>query len=280
LALSYARWHNPGAPCLLLIHGGKDHNRNWDRLVADIGGRFDIVAPDLRGHGESEWDNSGAYYLGEFLVDLVALVDHLGWDRFTVIGHSLGSTLATLYTAAYPDKVSRLVAMEGLSLPRKLRRLEAELAAPERLHTYLEASQKSAKRRSREFSSVAEAMARLVEQNPKFPEDMAEHLTIHGLRQLDNGKYRWKCDPMMDQRLRPEISNRERESLWQSIRCPVLLIYGEQSWSDSPEADGTASHFRDLRVVGIAEAGHWLHHDQPQQVSKLIVEFVVETADQ
>lgn len=274
MKLSFAQWENPGKPRLLLIHGGKDHNRNWDSYVDALGADFDIVAPDLRGHGESQWSDSGCYYLAEFVVDIAALIEHLGWDSFSIVAHSLGTTIATFYCAAYPEKAEKLVGIEGLAMPRKLAQREAAKSAPERLRTFVEASHSSGRRKNREFSSMQEAVDRLLEQNPRFPGTVAHHLTVHGLRELENGHYSWKCDPMMDQRLRPELSDEERRALWQSIRCPILFIHGEKSWADNPLEDGTAEHFNTMQVVSIPGAGHWVHHDEPEQVTALIRDFL------
>ena len=113
-----------------------------------------------------------------------------------------------------------------------------------------------------DFTQVADAEARMREANPHLSEDMARHLTLHGVIRLENGHYAWKFDNYVrvwgPNRYDVEAVRR----LWSRVRCPVLLVRGDQSWARDPVKDGRASSFPDYRYVEIAGAGHWVHHDR------------------
>ena len=114
LRLHYVDWGNPDAPPLLLIHGGRDHCRNWDWVAEALREDYRIVAPDLRGHGDSAWFVGGAYAMADYVYDIAQLVHQKRLAPVTVIGHSLGGSIALHYAGVYPETVKALVAIEGL----------------------------------------------------------------------------------------------------------------------------------------------------------------------
>ena len=114
LRLHYVDWGNEGAPPMLLLHGGRDHCRNWDWVAERLRDRYHVVAPDLRGHGDSEWAIGGGYDLAAYLYDLAQIVHQKGMAPVTIISHSLGAGVALNYSGAFPDQVSKVVAIEGL----------------------------------------------------------------------------------------------------------------------------------------------------------------------
>lgn len=100
LKLHYVEWGRADAPPLLLIHGGRDHCRNWDRVAERLSRDWRIIAPDLRGHGDSQWSNSGLYTYDAWLWNLLAVTEHLQLDHTTPVGHSLGGYIALRYANA------------------------------------------------------------------------------------------------------------------------------------------------------------------------------------
>src|SRR5512143_573521 len=120
LKLHYVDWGNPDKPPLLLIHGGRDHARNWDWVALALRDHYHIVAPDLRGHGDSQWSVGGSYAMIDYTLDVAQLLDALQIFPVTVIGHSLGGSIALQYAGVYPDRVRKLVAIEGLGPPPAL----------------------------------------------------------------------------------------------------------------------------------------------------------------
>ena len=117
LKLHYVDWGNHDKPLLVLIHGGRDHARNWDWVAQTLRDDYHVIAPDLRGHGDSEWARGSEYSMIEYVVDITQLLAQLDASPVTLIGHSLGGAITLQYAGVYPDKVSKVVAIEGLGPP-------------------------------------------------------------------------------------------------------------------------------------------------------------------
>jgi pimeloyl-ACP methyl ester carboxylesterase len=262
LRMHYVDWGNPDAPPLILQHGGRDHCRSWDWVAQELRGDWHIIAPDLRGHGDSAWSADGHYTSDSFVYDFAQLVHSLGYDQVTVVAHSLGGNIATRYTGLYPDKVRKLVNIEGLGPSPAIRaEIEAKGAA-ERLREWIDGKRKAAGRLPRRYPSLEAAFARMKEENGFLSDEQARHLTVHGAIRNEDGTYSWKFDNYLNVWPVGDISYDEQEKLWEAIVCPMLLLYGADSWASNPERDGRLEHFKTARVVEYENAAHWLHHDQ------------------
>ena len=114
LRLHYVDWGNPDAPPLLLVHGGRDHCRNWDWVAQALRSDWHIICPDLRGHGDSQWSPDGNYSMSAYIYDLAQLIHQQSLAPVTIVAHSLGGNICLRYAGIYPEKVRKLVAIEGL----------------------------------------------------------------------------------------------------------------------------------------------------------------------
>jgi pimeloyl-ACP methyl ester carboxylesterase len=258
LSLNVCAWGDPGAPPLILLHGVRDHARSWDRVAEAFAGSYRVLAPDLRGHGDSEWAKGGFYPSEGYVFDLAELIETLGLKRFDVIGHSLGGNVGLRYAALFPDKVRRLVAIEGLSHSPKLVAKPVET----RLSDWIARQREIAGRPPRRYASLQEATARLAAEHPRLDPEFAAHLARHGVRDNADGSVSFKFDPALRVFPPVELPAEEAWRLWSLVACPALLVYGAQSWASNPVEDGRARHFRDARVATLEGAGHWAHHDQ------------------
>lgn len=262
LKLNYVDWGNPEAPPLLLIHGGKDHCRNWDWVARVLSDRFHIIAPDLRGHGDSQWAAGNAYSMSDYVYDILELVEQLRLAPVSIIGHSLGGAIALKYTGLCPEKVSRVVAIEGLgSAPDSLKDQE-QASANQRMQHWVSTMQRLAARKPRRYATQQQAIDRMQQVNDHLSAEHARHLAIHGSRQHEDGSYSWKYDPYVSAYHPFDMSAAHTRQLWSSIECPVLLVRGEDSWASNPAIDGRSEYFSRAQVVNIPDAGHWVHHDQ------------------
>src|ERR1043165_4643327 len=108
LRLHYADWGNETAPPLILVHGGRDHCRSWDALARALQPQFHVVAPDLRGHGDSEWTKGGSYSLSDYVYDLTRLMGVLGLREAAFVGHSMGGMVCLVLAGTFPERVTRL----------------------------------------------------------------------------------------------------------------------------------------------------------------------------
>jgi pimeloyl-ACP methyl ester carboxylesterase len=262
LKLNVCEWGAPGAPPLVLLHGVRDHARSWDPVAAALSERFRVLAPDLRGHGDSEWASGGFYPSEGYVLDLANLVEGQGLTRFALVGHSLGGNIGLRYAGLFPEKVSRIVAIEGLSHSPKLVAEQRAIPVEQRLRDWIARQREIAAKPPRRYASLAEASARVAEQNPRLDSEFAAHLARHGVRAAPDGSVVFKFDPAL--RAFPPIETPAEDvwRLWSLVACPALLIYGAQSWASNPEIDGRARHFRQAQVVTLENAGHWAHHDR------------------
>ncbi len=194
LRLHYVDWGNPAAPPLVLIHGGRDHCRNWDWVAAELRRDWHIIAPDLRGHGDSEWSADGNYAMASFIYDLAQLVDQLRLAPVTLIGHSLGGNIAVRYTGIFPDKVKQLVAIEGLGLTGRAIEERARKNIAERMQGWIAEQRGLAARFPRRYVTLDDAFKRMHDENKHLSPDQARHLTQHGVNQNEDGTYSWKFD--------------------------------------------------------------------------------------
>jgi pimeloyl-ACP methyl ester carboxylesterase len=263
LRLHYAEWENPGAPTLVLLHGGRDHCRSWDWVAHELSKDWRIIAPDLRGHGDSEWSREGNYNLLAFVHDFVQLAQHLDAYPLTIVGHSLGGNIAVRFTGLYPDRVHKLVSIEGLGLPPKMMAERLATGVHQRTRNWISEMEAVASRpQRRSYLSLEHALQRMREASPNLNNAQVRHLTEHGVRQNADGSFSWKFDPYVRPISPIDLSPQEVAQLWAAITCPVLLCYGEDSWASNPEQDGRARHFQNGAVRIFPRAGHWLHHDR------------------
>jgi pimeloyl-ACP methyl ester carboxylesterase len=274
LRLHYVDWGNAGKPPLLMIHGGRDHCRNWDWTAAALRDEWHVIAPDLRGHGDSQWSPDGSYTMAGFIYDLAQLIHQQQLAPVTIIAHSLGGHIALRYTGLYPETVKKLVAIEGLGpSPAKMaERGKKDIVV--RMDEWIREQRALAGRLPRRYASVEDAFRRMQEENPHLTADQARHLTVHGVNQNEDGTYSWKFDnyvrafPPYDMRLR------DIQLLWSRIACPTLLLYGKESRAGNPDEDGRASLFRHAKAIGVDGAGHWLHHDRLDVFLQTVRDFL------
>ena len=260
--LHYLDWGNSDAPLLILQHGGRDHAHSWDWVARDLCRDWHVIAPDLRGHGDSAWSPDGAYVMPFFVYDFAQLIDQLGVDQVSIIAHSLGGNIATRYTGMFPEKVRRLVNIEGLGAPPQILEELAAQTPDERWRAWLTQRHGAATRQPKRYQSIDDAFARMRTENAHLSAEQARHLTIHGIARNEDGTWSWKFDNYVHSHLPMDIPQEELEHLWHRISCPVLLLHGAKSWASNPATDGRAAHFQNARVVSFAHSGHWPHHDE------------------
>jgi pimeloyl-ACP methyl ester carboxylesterase len=259
LKLHYVDWGNPEKPLLVLVHGGRDHCRNWDWVALDLRRHYHIIAPDLRGHGDSDWAVGSGYSMIDYVLDLSQLMSAIGNEPATLIGHSLGGGIVLQYTGTHPDAVKRVVSIEGMGPPPGMIK---DSPAYERMNNWISQMQILARRKVREYPSIEEALARMKEANPHLTREQARHLTIWGIRRNENGTYSWKFDNYVHATSPYMFNNRDAREIWGRITCPTLLIRGTESWAGDWVKDGRIQAFKHAESVTIDKAGHWVHHDR------------------
>ena len=259
LKLQFWDWGQDRLPPLLLVHGGLDHARNWDWVARSLRERFHVYAMDLRGHGNSAWAPGALYSVAEHVFDLSTLVDTLGAAPISLIGHSLGGILTLVYSGLYPDRVRKVIAIEGLGLPAAHR---IHKPAPDRMRAWMESVRQTEKPEPRTYPNLEAAVERMKEANPHLSEEVARHLTLHGTNWNADGSLSWKFDNYV--RCLPPYGHdmNEQRAIYSEITCPALLVWGRESWLPDPDTDERALVIPNRRVLKVADAGHWVHHDR------------------
>jgi pimeloyl-ACP methyl ester carboxylesterase len=270
LRLHYADWGNANAPPVLLVHGGRDHCRSWDRIARALQPHFHVIAPDLRGHGDSDWTKGGSYSLTEYVYDLSRLVRHIAARQVMIIGHSMGGMVGLIYAGTFPDQVSALMVLDGVTVLPNTK----DVPAQERIAKWVGQLDQLSDREPRRYRTIEEAAAQMRAHNKRLPPELALHLATFGARRNDDDTYSWKFDPSQRARAPHRLSPEDHVSLWARVTCPVLLLHAEESFLQTSETAGLAKHFANARAETISGAGHWLHHDKPDEVLGSIRRFL------
>jgi pimeloyl-ACP methyl ester carboxylesterase len=261
LKLHFWDWGDNGKPNLIFVHGSRDHARSWDRVVGAFLPDFRVLAPDLRGHGDSSWAPGAMYSIPEYVLDLSALVDIVGRWPVYLVGHSLGGAVVLQLAGVYPERICKVVSVEGFGpAPEKL----VPRPAHERLRRWIENMRDYEVRVPKRYPSLHAAAARMQEANPYLPDESALHLTLFGSNWNPDGSLTWKFDNYVRAFSPYGFNMEDAQEIWHQITCPTLLIRGLDGWAPDPEKDGRIRAIRDHRLISVAEAGHWVHHDQPE----------------
>jgi len=226
---------------MLLLHGLGDCAANWELFAAANSAAYRVVAPDLRGHGDSQWSRQAAYGLRDHVADVEAVVDRLALGRIVVVGHSLGGRIAVAYTAAHVDGVDAVCIVDSdvSGGPRRMPAIAD--GVPE----------------SESLDAVAERLRRLQPNaTDRVLADQALRLTVPG----EGGRRSWTADPVA---LAPGAA----EDLWAELRClqgPTLFLRGRQSEVMPHElAVRTREAVPRARLAELEGAGHWVHQEIP-----------------
>jgi pimeloyl-ACP methyl ester carboxylesterase len=277
LRMAVYEWGDPGAPPLMLAHGGFDFAGTFDvfaPLLADAGWR--VVSWDQRGHGDS--DHAALYSWDADVRDMLAVLDSTTRDPLPVLGHSKGGAILTHLVQACPHRFTRFVNVDGIpfrqSPPDVADHDRTKLLASE-LSGWLDHRAKAATR-VRKPGSLAELAKRRQRMNPRLDLEWLSYIASVGARRDEDG-WRWKIDPA----LRPGGFGPWR-STWSlarlaSLPVPLLGILGmlpdPMGWGTNPDK---VEPFlgADARVVAFEDTGHFVHIEQPKRVAELALEFL------
>jgi pimeloyl-ACP methyl ester carboxylesterase len=269
-------WGNHGKPILILIHGGMDHARSWDPVARVLKHDFHVVVPDLRGHGDSSWAPGSMYSLLDSVLDTVCLIEELHSDSVSIIGHSYGAAVSFLYTGFYPEKVKKLVLIEGGGITSSRMSLKREDPIWERIPKWIESVQTTEKRPRSRFKSISDAEARIRKRLPFLPDEQIQHLAYHGVTRNDDGTYSWKYDEFSKILSPIRFNEQDLDGLYKRICCPVLFLYGSKGWSGDMLDKKENSHAHHMISVEIPGAGHWPHHERFDDFIEKVTSFLNE----
>ena len=270
--LAYSVKNNHLKNSLLLLHGFNDTKDTFLFLEDYLSTYFNLYKLDFRGHGDSDWKKDGFYQSNESLSDIHNFITHiLPEGEFFILAHSMGAGLTARYTGLFPERIKALFLLEGFS------GLQPHSVDRERIRNFLDQQTKKVGKEKKELKkkmSLEEATTKLGFIYSQLEKSKVEKL-IHGLvKQTDQDIYTWKNDPSLKISSPIPFPSELSRHLWSKILCPILLIYGKESHLIPKHLEEILSHFKKLEYFEIEGAGHNMHHDKPEEVLKLIDEFL------
>lgn len=260
------------ARTVVLLHGWMDVSASFQFLVDCLPDDWRLVAPDWRGYGETARPDADCYWFPDYLADLDVIVAALEVPRVDLIAHSMGGNVAMLYAGVRPESVGRLVNLEGMGMPAT-----RPADAPSRYTKWLD--ELRAGQRMATYASIEAVAARLSANNPRLAPDRAAFLAQHWSRRNEAGRFEILGDPA-HKTINPQLYHvPEVLACWRQITAPVLLVVAEHTdgWHHfirRPDYQERWNAVRDLQRRTLADAGHMLHHDQPQSLAALLAEFM------
>lgn len=265
-------WGEEGAPRLFLLHGWMDVSASFQFLVDAFATERHVLAPDWRGYGLT--DRSGdAYWMPDYLADLDALLDVFSpHDPVDLVAHSMGGNVAVMYAGVRPERVRRVVNLEGLGMPATVPE-----QAPGRLAAFLDELRSPPG--LKDYASLEEVAARLMKNNPRLGADRAGFLARHWSGPAAGGRRVLLADPAH------KITNPylyrvdEVMAVWRRITAPVLWVQSDplDAWhrfANEPAYQERLGAIANLSRATVRESGHMLHHDQPEAVAQLVEDFL------
>ena len=240
-----------------------------DQLPSD----WEIYAPDWRGYGGSDFSREDSYWFYDYIGDLDALAQTYSPNTpLNLVGHSMGGNICTLYAGIRPERVRRLVNLEGMGL-----RQTDPADAPARIAKWLK--QLGQQQQFADYRSMQEVTARLKFNNPRLSDDKAMYIARHWARELDSGRVELRSDPAHKLVNPYQYRVDETLAIWEAITAPMLLVVSEHrsdwhEFTQTPEYGDRLKRIKNLTQKEIKEAGHMMHHDQPEVVADMIREFV------
>lgn len=271
-------WGSPDAPLLFMLHGWMDISASFQFVVDKFRHEWHVVAPDWRGFGLTQRSADGAYMFPEYLGDLDAILEHYSPDKPAwIVGHSMGGNVTSIYAGARPERVERYINLEGMGFGR---RPFVELMA-ERYALWM--SELRNPPRFRSYDSLEGVAQRLRKQNARLTEERAAYLAPHwaGLDE-STGQYVLRADP--EHKIHHPYRHRPDEvvTAWSRIQADVLWVAGRDSEFLSgvetlfPDYAARIAHIPKVRRDYVEDAGHMMHHEQPERIAAMIESFMLE----
>ena len=269
----------PGKVPLVLVHGWMDVAASWQFVVDALAGDPRVIAPDWRGYGLTEAPPADNYWFPDYLADLDFLIDHFSPAApVNLVGHSMGGNIAMLYSGSRPQRIHRLVNLEGFGMAATRPSM-----APQRYAKWMD-ELKSLHRGEmalKSYESAAGVARRLMKTNRRLSEDKATWLAQHWARQESDGRWHILGDAAHKITNAQLFRVDETLELYQRIAAPTLAVEAsDDSLSQWWQAKYTLAEYHerlksipDCRIARVEDAGHMLHHDQPGEVARLIGEF-------
>lgn len=259
-------WAEESTPIstVFLLHGYMDAAGTWDRVAPALAAAgLRVLAPDVRGFGDSDRAPRGSYYhFVDYIADLAGIIEHFADSPVELVGHSMGGTMATLYAGAFPERVSRLALLEGVGPPDN-----SFSAGPGRMRSWIDEV-----RAIREPKAMTwnEARRRLLLNHPNVPPDVLETRLPHLVRG-ENDAFVWKFDPLHRTRSPNMFLAKLFVEYAKAVRGPTLFVSGGPEGYHPPDEGERLEAFASLERETIEGAGHMMHWTKPDELAALLL---------
>ncbi|WMW82000.1 alpha/beta hydrolase [Undibacterium cyanobacteriorum] len=279
LNMHFRHWGNPDAPKLFMVHGWMDVAASFQFVVDCLARDWHVIAPDWRGFGLTEYPKVESYWFPDYVADLDAILEHFSPDApVNLVGHSMGGNISMIYAGVRPERIAKLVNLEGFGMP-----MTQAKQAPGRYRKWLEELRQVPTLRP--YASAAEVAARLQKTNPRLRDDRAAYLAQHWAKENAQGQWELLADPAHKNSSPLLYHVDEVLECWQSITAPVLWVEANDTdiWrmigakeEARAEIDRRMKFIPQLKAEVVMDAGHMLHHDQPEVLARLIEDFFIQ----
>lgn len=265
----------PGQPSLVMLHGWMDVGASFQFVVDALQQDRHVVAMDWRGFGLTDASGADSYWFPDYLGDLDALLDAISpAAAVDLLGHSMGGNVVMSYAGVRPERIRRLINLEGFGLPETI-----PAQAPGRLTQWLDELKQQPQLKT--YASLQAVAERLMKTNPRLSPAKAAWLAPHWSREIDGA---WHIlGDAAHKRSNPVLYRKaEIVATWARIQAPTLWVEGDSTdmtkwWGDRyPRADFEArlAVVPQLQRVTLKDAGHMLHHDQPEELAEALAAFL------
>lgn len=264
-------WGESDKPLLVLLHGWLDTSATWSDVGARLGERFQVVIPDQRGYGYSEWPQDG-YWFPDYLGDLDALIDHLAPAApIALVGHSMGGQIASVYAGLRPERIGKLAVIDSLFLPDM-----PATKAPKQVGRWLQQLKDAP--REKTYESFEELARRIQKQHPQLS-DARALFVAQGWGAADaEGRIKLLADPKHRRDMPTLYRNAESMEIWKAITAPTLFIDGGASAFvkaiPAEEKLARRACFRQHQLAVVPDACDMLHFDAPDALADGLLAFL------
>jgi pimeloyl-ACP methyl ester carboxylesterase len=278
-------WGEPatGQTPRVMVHGWMDVGASWQFVIDALKDDAFIIAPDWRGYGLTEVPAVDTYWFPDYLADLDALLDHYApGQAVDLVGHSMGGNVAMMYAGARPERIRRLVNLEGFGLPET-----RPSQAPGRYARWMDEvkAYHRGEKDLKAYDSADGVAARLMKTNPRLAPDKAQWLARHWARPGADGRWRILGDPAHKITSATLWRLEETLEIYRRITAPVLSVEASDDslalwWKEQytlAQFHERLAQVPQSRQVRIDDAGHMLHHDQPEAVARQIETFLADS---
>ena len=270
----------PGKTPLVMVHGWMDVAASYQFVVDAFTADHYIIAPDWRGYGQTKAPAADNYWFPDYLADLDFLLDHYAPGQpVNLVGHSMGGNVVMLYAGVRPERIRRLVNLEGFGMPATI-----PAQAPGRFATWMDELKKlhAGDMALKAYDSADGVARRLMKTNPRLGQDKADWLARHWAAENSEGKWGIQGDAAH------KVSNaqlyrvEEVLEIYKRLSMPVLAVEASDNSLDlwwRGKFTLAQYHERlqvvpDVEIARIDDAGHMMHHDQPEVLAAMIERFI------